>query len=121
MAYTKIFFILFALFPAYVHAGQSETITISAIVPPMRYVIVDSSFQIKEITSNSPTDIHPVAKLNSAEGVSIPWNTSIEKQYNSLLPHLNFSQPGVIYTHPYKQSLLVDTLSQFKQLLNCFI
>ena len=121
MATTKFFFIVLALIPAYAQAGQSETITISATVPPMRYVVVDQAFQIQEITSNSPLTIQPVAKMSSIDGSSVQWNSDIEKQYNKLLPNLDFSHPGVIYHRAQAQSVFVSAISRIKQLAAYFI
>ncbi|MCE9643619.1 MAG: hypothetical protein K8Q97_04910 [Candidatus Andersenbacteria bacterium] len=121
MAITKFFFIVLALIPAYAYAGQSETITISATVPPMRYVIVDHAFQIQEITSNSPLTIQPVVKMSSIDGVSVQWNSDIEKEYNKLLPNLDFSHPGVVYHRAQTQSVVALAISRIKQLVTSFI
>ena len=121
MATTKFFFIALALIPACAQAGQSETITISASVPAMRYVVVDQTFQIQEITSNSSLTVQPVIKMNSVDGVSVQWNSGVEKQYDELLPNLDFSRPGVIYHHTQTQSVFVSAISRIKQLAAYFI
>lgn len=98
MVYTKsLALFLLAVIPFFCDA-QQHTIQIHATVAPQRFIIVDASHRIQEITSNSNITVPPTIVLDHIGGIELSNATDILQEYQALTPSLNFSRPGIIYT-----------------------
>lgn len=97
--WTVLFTVLFTNIILYATEQRSAPVTIIASILPVRYIVVDDTFTIMEILSNTDLDVRPVVFLHSLDGEEIPYSESVRKQYQDLKPTLNFSQPGKVYTY----------------------
>lgn len=83
----------------------SVSYTVTAIVEPIRYVVVDNSDMITEIMSNSNINVKPVFYMNSLKSNPIKPSPQMLVSYNKLIGSLNTNKPGVIYTNTSLRSL----------------
>ncbi len=98
MASTKTFFaFLFACMAFSVHA---ETITLQATVSPRRTIVVDEHGIILQIASNSSIDVKPDVVLDTIDGTSLQLTKDIYQAYSKLLPSLDVTKPGIVYSKP---------------------
>lgn len=91
--------VLFTNIFLYATEQRSAPVTIIASVAPARYIVVDDTFTIRNIFSNTDQDVRPVVFLHSLDGEEMPYSDSVRRQYQDLKPTLNFSQPGKVYTY----------------------
>lgn len=78
-------------------ALPANTITITAVVAPARYVLVRGG-KIVKVFSNSPEAPRPLAYYGSLHNRPRPLTPAINRQYNALLPKLPTHHVGVIYS-----------------------
>ena len=111
--------VLFTNFYLYATEQRATSVTIIASVFPARYIVVDDTFTIRSIFSNTDQDVRPAVFLSSLDGEEIPYAESIRKQYQTLKPNLNFSQPGKIYTYEARpvQALIQGMLRMLNKAL----
>ena len=112
---TKVLFILFFLvvvfpilnntypsskvFASNVSPGSS--ITITAVVLPARYIIVDSNGIINKILSNTKQNVTPKVYLNSINGKELVLTNKISNQYTKILKKIKLKNLcGIIYNKP---------------------
>jgi hypothetical protein len=90
--------------------SASGKITITAVVAPEHYIIVDNSNTITEIISNTVQDTAPLAfKDKIIKGNELQLTPEIYAQYNKLIKPgksyigIMYKQPSVasVATHPY--------------------
>lgn len=95
----------------------SQVIHIQGIVPPMRNIIVDSSGNITEITSNTPENVRPRVYLGSFTGPELPLTPILLADFKAKTrgvdmhsTELHFALPSPVASKVKKPSLL-STLS----------
>jgi hypothetical protein len=99
-----------------------SSVTISAVIAPVRSIVVNQQGVIQQITSNSPAAVTPTVYRNSLQGPAVALNSSILKQYHAILPHLNRQRTGIIYRRiaidhrPTQQSGLLAWLRNYEHL-----
>lgn len=104
-AWRLIFSTFVILFVAFVGVkalpNSSDTVTVTASIAPQRIVIVNKDLKIIAIYSNTKENIRPSVFLDRLDGTELPYSDSVIRQYESLKPTLNFSQPGEVYKEPH--------------------
>ena len=74
------------------------SVTLTAVIEPARYIIVDSSSKIIEITTNTKQFTTPNVVLNSFSGNVLSYTTNIQVQYQRIIVECNFKKDaGIIY------------------------
>lgn len=91
--------VLFTNILLYATEQRSASVTIIASVAPVRYIVVDDTFTIRSIFSNTDQDVRPVVFFRSLDGEELPYSDSVRIQYQSLKPTLDFSRPGQVYAY----------------------
>lgn len=76
-------------------AGGS--VIIRAAVAPVRYILVDDRGKIREILSNSPTDVTPLVYKNKFDTKPIALSPAIYDQYAAIMTRVDNRRTGVIY------------------------
>lgn len=86
-------------------APQSSggNVIITAVIAPVRYILVDDNYRVQEIISNSRTDVTPVVYKDRLNTAPISLTPAIASQYAAIMAHVNASHPGVIYR--FKQDM----------------
>src|SRR5438309_242816 len=66
-------------------AAQSSggNVTVTAVVAPARYILVDNHDRIRQIISNSPDVVTPTVYKHSFKSTPIPLTPHILGQYNA--------------------------------------
>lgn len=115
---TALLTVLFTNILLYATEQRSATVTIIASVAPIRYIVVDDTFTIREIFSNTNQDVRPVVFMYALDGEEIPYSESVRKQYQDLKPTLNFSQPGKVYAYETRpvQALIQSFVGVFTKI-----
>jgi hypothetical protein len=85
----------------------SQTITVTAVIAPARYIIVNKTGIITSILSNSAQDVAPKVYLGNPQGVQQSLTPALQKKYESILLHYHGNKVGTIYS--YKAPRLSDT------------
>lgn len=64
-------------------AAIGDSISISGVVPPMRFIIVNNNQQITEIISNTKVDVIPQVWLGAiGKGKPLPLSAKLFRSYN---------------------------------------
>ena len=84
-------------FVAFAQNVGKENLTVVATVLPVRIIVVDNNFVIKQIISNTEEDVRPLVVLNTQDGKEVPYTDSIRKQYDSIKKSISFVRPGLVY------------------------
>jgi hypothetical protein len=79
---------------------SSGTTTVSAVVAPVRDILVNTDGNIVQIASNTPENVTPTVFMKSFETPPIPLTTKVFTQYLSLLSNINKNSMGIIYPAP---------------------
>jgi hypothetical protein len=74
-----------------------DSITVSAVVEPVRIIDLNSSGKIFEIISNSPLAVAPTVIQNFDYSRPLPLTKSIESNYLAIVARINDHATGVIY------------------------
>src|SRR5438045_1133030 len=74
--------------------SKSDTITISGVVPPAKYVYIDDNQKIKKIVSNCYTDAEVTILSESEPTKQMPISDNIVRQYNNIKSSHNLNQIG---------------------------
>jgi hypothetical protein len=102
---------------------QSGSISLTAIVLPARYIIINSNSTITEVITNTKELVTPTVSLNSISGAEESFSKSIKAQYLEILTSCLFNKnTGVIYatgkctednqsTQKNHQNWLIDIVS----------
>jgi hypothetical protein len=77
--------------------ASSGSVTISAAIAPVRYILVDNQGKITEILSNSQENVTPIVYKNKLGSEPITLNQTIRSQYITLMTNINPDHNGVIY------------------------
>lgn len=80
--------------------SSSGSVTVTAVVAPVRYILVNDNDKITEVLSNSHFNVTPVVYRNKFNTVPIALNLAVRSQYLAILPHLDTRHAGVIYRLP---------------------
>ena|ERR1017187_2399839 len=100
--------------------GQSSgIIVVTAVVPPVRYILVNRQATIIAILSNTPINVTPMVYVNSLKGAPLALTPVIDQQYETILATVDATQPGIIYTQ--QASNLLSKLGSDLLGLNRFI
>jgi hypothetical protein len=73
------------------------SVEISAVIQPVRIVVVGPSGQIVQILSNGPGDITPQFHKNNPEGPLITMTGRLSNQYAAIMRKVDQRRTGVIY------------------------
>jgi hypothetical protein len=73
------------------------SVTISAQVAAVRYILVDNHNRVRQILSNTVASVAPVVYRGSFKSVPIGLTPDIAGQYSAIMAHLNVHRTGVIY------------------------
>lgn len=65
--------------------SQGQTITVTAVVPELRMVVVDERGRITLMTSNTAHAVTPEVRLWSVDGPVVPLTEKIRLTYEALL------------------------------------
>jgi hypothetical protein len=95
-------------------ASASGSITISAVVAPVRIIDVDSSGKVVEIISNSPSPVGPTVIRNLVYSKPIPLTKSIQSQYSAVTARINVHDTGIIYARPSAARLRTSDITELK-------
>ena len=76
---------------------ETGGVTISAVVTPVRYILVDKHNVIQQVLSNSPEAVTPIVYKYSFTSVPIPLTAAIDTQYEAIMAHTNVHHTGLIY------------------------
>jgi hypothetical protein len=84
---------------AYANASsESGSISITAVIEPTRYILINSNRQITEVVSNTRELVTPLVILNSFNGPEQNYTTNIALQYQRILAGCKFqNNTGIIY------------------------
>jgi len=82
--------------------ADSNTITITAVVAPVKIMIVDSQGTIQKIISNSPLPTAPIATTNP--NCPLVITPPLLRQYADIAAHHNLNRVGVVYFAPVSPS-----------------
>ena len=99
-SYVVIGLFVLATVPVLADSQTGNSVTITAVVAPVRYVLVDDHDSIKQITSNTPLNVVPKAYKNSYQSAPLPLSTAVDSQYVAIMAHVNTKNDGVIYVRP---------------------
>ena len=77
--------------------AASGSVTISAAIAPVRYILVDDHYRITKILSNSQADVTPLVYKNNFNTRPIALRPGIYSQYAGIMASINTRDTGVIY------------------------
>ena len=77
--------------------ASSGSVIISAIIAPVRYILVDDHYRITKILSNSQADVTPLVYKNNFNARPIALSQAIYNQYTTLMKNINPNHTGIIY------------------------
>ena len=75
------------------------SLTVSAVVQPHIYIVIDQSNNIQQIFSNSNVDVYPTVVLGDINGPQLPMTTYISEEYQTLRHQITIKY-GQIYQIP---------------------
>lgn len=75
---------------------SAEDFKVSAVVAPLRVILVDKDHTIIRILSNSPKEVIPTVYVNTAVN-RISYNSRIGGQYIQLSKTIDYSKTGIVY------------------------
>ena len=78
-------------------SSATNTLTVVAEVRPQRIIVVNDALEITKIYSNTAEDVRPTVYLDDVSGKELPYSDSIVDEYQTLVPSLDTSEPGVLY------------------------
>ncbi len=79
--------------------SSSGSVTVVARILPSRLIVVDDEDKIIEIWSNTPgADYTLRAREGYVDGSEHPLTEGIKSQYNKLLPTIDWSKKGLVYS-----------------------
>ena len=81
----------------------SGKITITGIVPPAKYVYIDSAENITKIISNSPSDAEPVFITDTAPPQAVQSTPQLVAKYEALKAVGDFNRLGTVYDSSVSQ------------------
>jgi hypothetical protein len=88
-----------------VYALSANQVEVTAVIEPVRQIVVNKNEQIEKIITNTHKSVSPTIWLNRVGNQQMSMDSVIEKQYqgimNSLHGHAGY---GVIYDQASKQS-----------------
>lgn len=90
-------------------AAQSSIgmVTVTAVIAPVRSIVVDERGTIRQIQSNTPAAVTPIVYRNSLTGTQLALTPPILAQYNGIITRVDTQHTGIIYryvaTHPKHQ------------------
>lgn len=87
---------LVLLWPLTTYAAGSS-VTITAVIRPVRIVVVNDEGTITQILSNGPGDTTPSVHLDKPDGPLLPMAGRIASQYGSIMRRADQQKTGVIY------------------------
>ena len=76
-------------------AGSSTVI--SAVIAPVRYIIIDQQQVIRQIYSNTTQTVVPVVYENNFDSVPLPLTPTVSRQYEAIMATVNTRHTGVVY------------------------
>lgn len=78
--------------------NADSSVTISAFIAPVRYVLVNASHKIVEIDTNTTGQVNPVVELASNQKQIVPLDNYIKSQYSFIMSNcLGGQKYGVVY------------------------
>ncbi|HUD05631.1 MAG TPA: hypothetical protein VMR18_01760 [Candidatus Saccharimonadales bacterium] len=77
--------------------ASSGSVTISAAIAPVRYILVDNRGTITEILSNSQENVTPIVYKNKLGSVPITLSQAIYSQYIAIMTNIKARHNGVVY------------------------
>jgi hypothetical protein len=77
--------------------SQSGEITVTGVVPAVKYVYVDSHMNILRIISNAPFDAEPVFITDSSPPQKISPTPELLEHYQTIKAGNNFMRMGTVY------------------------
>jgi hypothetical protein len=121
----KILVVTAILFASLFFTGRSASaisginITVTAVVQPSTYLVINEERQIAKIFNNYHQEGVLYAVKDSIEGQIIEITAEINSQYQALKPSLDFSTQGVIYQYnkfksQSQQNIVKSLLPQIK-------
>lgn len=78
-------------------AAQSGSTIVTAVVAPVRIIVVNDSGEITKVVSNTPKAVTPTVRKNTPDGLQITLTKDIGAQYTAITRHMNTHKIGVIY------------------------
>ena len=92
------------------------SIVVTAVVAPVRYVLVNQNIEIIEILSNTPLNVPPKVYQSSFKSNEIPLTTPIDKSYRDIIVKINTSKTGVIYSRQANQPVGLISMDSLRSL-----
>jgi len=77
--------------------ATNSSVVISAVIAPVRYILVNDQGIITEILSNSQENVMPTVYKNKLGSEPITLSRAIYSQYISLMTNISSNHNGVIY------------------------
>jgi hypothetical protein len=89
---------LCAAVPVAADAGAGTSVTVTAVIRPVRIVVVDDRGVITRILINGPGAITPTVHRNSPDGPPAALTPSVSRQYDAIIRRVNTHKTGLIYS-----------------------
>ncbi|HUD05339.1 MAG TPA: hypothetical protein VMR18_00245 [Candidatus Saccharimonadales bacterium] len=90
---------------ALAQAQTSGTIVVTAVIAPVRYVLIDNKGNIKEILSNTKENITPKVYINSLSSSQATLTIQVYQRYEAIIDKVNTKRTGIIYQNKNKNSI----------------
>jgi len=81
------------------HAQSGNSVTITAVVAPVRTILVDNNLRIIQIESNTPLNVTPSVYKGTYTSKQVSLTPSINKQYKAIINRVNTRKTGIIYSY----------------------
>lgn len=104
--------------PAFAAVVSGATTTITAVILPVRYVLLDNQGDITEIISNTTADVTPRVYETSFQSSELPLTPKLNQQYIKLLQGIQTTHFGTIYSRPPNQAFRAAYLGRLTSLIS---
>ena len=83
-----------------------DNVTITAVIKPVRYILINKYGTITEILSNTTQSVKPIVYLDKLNGNQVSFSSNLQRQYISILESINTAKKyGVIYKYQKTNNL----------------
>ena len=104
--------------PVLAATAAGATTTITAVILPVRYILLNKQGEIITIISNTTTDVTPKVYMASFQSPELPLTPALNKQYLQLMSGLQTTRFGTIYSRPTNQAARATYLSRLSSYIS---